>query len=51
MDPQTRFERGLNASSVHTDVVIGGTGMTVTGTGPTGEVTIIRDDDWVLAVD
>jgi aminopeptidase len=51
MNPAARFELGLNASSVHTDVVIGGTGMTVTGTGPGGEVTIIRDDDWVLPLD
>jgi aminopeptidase len=29
-------------------VVIGGEGMTVTGTGRTGPVEIIRDDEWVL---
>ncbi|MGH3167879.1 MAG: aminopeptidase, partial [Trebonia sp.] len=39
---------GLNRSAVHTDVVIGGEGMTVTGTGPKGTVDIIRDDEWVL---
>jgi aminopeptidase len=43
------YELGLNRSAVHTDVVIGGSGMTVTGSGPKGEVDIIRDDDWVLA--
>jgi aminopeptidase len=39
---------GLNSSMVHTDVVIGGAGLTVTGTGPGGTVEIIRDDAWVL---
>jgi aminopeptidase len=29
-------------------VVIGGDGITVTGTGPKGTVEIIRDDEWVL---
>jgi aminopeptidase len=42
------FAIGLNHSAVHTDVVIGGEGMTVTGTGPKGPVEIIRDDEWVL---
>jgi aminopeptidase len=45
-----RFDIGLNRSAVHTDVVIGGAGMTVTGTGPKGSVEIIRDDEWILAV-
>jgi aminopeptidase len=45
-----RYELGLNSSAVHTDVVIGGEGMTVTGTGPAGTVDIIRDDEWVLPV-
>jgi aminopeptidase len=39
---------GLNMSGVHTDVVVGGAGITVTGTGPAGTVPIIRDDRWVL---
>lgn len=42
------YEMGLNRSAVHTDVVIGGEGMTVTGSGPRGTVEIIRDDAWVL---
>lgn len=45
---EERYEIGLNNSAVHTDVVIGGDGMTVTGTGPKGTVEIIRDDEWVL---
>ncbi len=48
MSDEDRFERGLNRSAVHTDVVIGGAGMTVTGVGPRGTVDIIRDDEWVL---
>ena len=48
MSDEDRFERGLNRSAVHTDVVIGGAGMTVTGSGPRGTVDIIRDDEWVL---
>ena len=47
-DPGELYELGLNRSAVHTDVVIGGAGMTVTGTGPGGTVDIIRDDEWVL---
>lgn len=45
---EERYEIGLNRSAVHTDVVIGGDGMTVSGTGPAGTVEIIRDDEWVL---
>ena len=48
MSDEQRLEIGLNHSAVHTDVVIGGAGMTVTGTGPRGTVEIIRDDEWVL---
>jgi len=47
---EERYEIGLNRSAVHTDVVIGGEGMAVTGTGPAGTVEIIRDDEWVLQV-
>jgi aminopeptidase len=48
MSEPERAALGLNMSSVHTDVVVGGDGITVTGTGPKGTVDIIRDDEWVL---
>ncbi|MEV6301597.1 aminopeptidase [Actinoplanes sp. NPDC051861] len=48
MSESERTDLGLNTSTVHTDVVIGGDGLTVTGTGPKGTVEIIRDDEWVL---
>ncbi len=48
MSDDDRFELGLNRSAVHTDVVIGGAGITVSATGPRGTVDIIRDDEWVL---
>ncbi|MEU4419746.1 aminopeptidase [Actinoplanes sp. NPDC024001] len=48
MAEEERTALGLNTSSVHTDVVVGGDGITVTGTGPKGTIEIIRDDDWVL---
>ena len=48
MTPEQRAELGLNNAPVHTDVVIGGDGITVTGRGPKGTVTIIKDDEWVL---
>ena len=48
MTPDQRFELGLNNSGVHTDVVIGGEGITVTGRGRSGSVEIIREDEWVL---
>ena len=48
MSPEQRAALGLNTSTVHTDVVIGGEGLTVTGRGPHGAVDIIRDDEWVL---
>jgi aminopeptidase len=48
MTDEQRAELGLNMSAVHTDVVIGGDGITVTGRGPGGTVEIIRDDEWAL---
>lgn len=42
------YVSGLNRSMIHTDVVIGGEGLTVSGTGPGGTVDIIRDDEWSL---
>jgi aminopeptidase len=48
MTRQQRSDLGLNTSAVHTDVVIGGAGITVTGRGPSGTVEIIRNDEWVL---
>jgi aminopeptidase len=48
MSQDERAALGLNSSGVHTDVVVGGEGITVTGTGPKGTIEIIRDDEWVL---
>lgn len=50
MSADERLALGLNRSAVHTDVVIGGNGMTVRGTGPGGTVDILKDDEWVLPV-
>jgi aminopeptidase len=45
------FERGLNTSNVHTDVVVGGPGVHVEGRTRDGSVVpIITDDAWVLPV-
>jgi aminopeptidase len=45
------FERGLNTSTVHTDVVVGGPGVHVEGrTGDGRVVPIITDDTWILPV-
>jgi aminopeptidase len=49
MSPDELFQRGINRSSVHTDVVIGGPGVSVDGQTRDGRtVPIIKDDIWVL---
>jgi aminopeptidase len=49
MSPDDLFQLGINRSSVHTDVVIGGPGVSVEGIGRDGQrVPIIEDDRWVL---
>jgi aminopeptidase len=43
------LEQGLNVSAVHTDVVVGGPGVSVDGILPDGTVVpIVTDDAWVL---
>jgi aminopeptidase len=49
MSTEQRLEAGINVSSAHTDVMIGGPKVEVTGIGTDGaEVPIIRDDVWCL---
>jgi aminopeptidase len=49
LDVDTLFERGLNRSTVHTDVVVGGPGVSVDGIAQDGTVVpLISDDEWVL---
>jgi aminopeptidase len=48
LSPDERYALGLNNSTVHTDVVLGGEGLTVTATTPNGPVVILRDDAWAL---
>ena len=49
MTPDERYALGLNNSTVHTDVVLGGEGLTVTATTPGGPVVLLRDDTWLLS--
>jgi aminopeptidase len=48
MSPDERCAIGLNASSVHTDVVLGGENLTVTANTPRGWVPLLENDTWVL---
>ncbi len=49
LDAEGRKERGINHSIVHTDFMIGGPEVEVSGLGSDGsETPIIRDDTWVL---
>jgi aminopeptidase len=48
MTPDERYALGLNASSVHTDIVLGGEGLTVTATTPKGQVPLLENDTWVI---
>jgi aminopeptidase len=50
MSPEELAACGYNDSIVHTDFMIGGPEVSVTGVEPGGtEVPIIRDDAWVLS--
>lgn len=48
LSPEDRYAAGLNSAKVHTDVVVGGDGLTVTATTPTGKIPLLENDQWVL---
>lgn len=49
LSPDEQYAVGLNSANVHTDVVVGGDGLNVTATTPTGKVPLLENDEWVLA--
>jgi aminopeptidase len=49
LSPDEQFAAGLNSARVHTDVVVGGEGLTVTATTADGKVDLLVDDEWVLS--
>lgn len=49
LSPEELVARGINHSSVHTDFMIGGPGVTITGVAKNGDrTTIIENDTWQL---
>jgi aminopeptidase len=48
LSPDEQFAAGLNSARVHTDVVVGGDGLTVTATTAGGKVDLLVDDEWML---
>ena len=49
LSPEELMQHGVNASVIHTDLMIGGTEVDVDGLTKDGEtVPILRDNTWVL---